>query len=218
MAKSFIKLLQEKKGFLAAVYATLIVQLVLTFIIIYKFRDHPTLSKATKQSFILYLVLSIGIILLINFVKMPIWVKFILLTAFSVVTGAMLHNASVKLPESYITQALTGTIGVFIGLSILAFMLAAVGIDLGFLAIYILAALIGLLVAQLILRFQDKTEKTSKIRKMLLIIGLIIFSIYIMFCTNIMLQKNYGSDFISASLDLYLGFINTFTSILALES
>lgn len=220
--KSFTQLLKGKQLFLTSVYATLIIELIITFAIIYKLRNHPKLSKVTKQSFWVYLLLSLGLIVLLTFFNFPIWLKLILFTAFACVTGGMLHNASYTVPKAIIDQALYGVISIFIAMTVVAFILAAMGVDLGFLGIILLAALIGLIVASLILLIMNKTRdennKLTLVYKILLVIGLIVFSIYIMYSTNIMLQKNYGFDFVTAAIDLYLGFINIFTKLLILES
>lgn len=216
--KEFITLLKQKKGFLFSVYMVLILQLAITFSIVYSFRNMPNLSKATKQSILVYMLLSLGLILLLTLVPMPIWLKFILFTLFAIVNGGLLHSVSAVLPVELINQSLIGTIGVFVALSFVGFILAAFGFHLGWLGLILLAGLIGLLVASLIVMFMSKSKEMKGVHKALLIIGLIIFSIYIMYGTNIMLQKDYDQDFISAAIDLYLSFINVFIRILSLES
>lgn len=220
---SFIKLLKQKQGFLTAVYLTLVVQLVITFAIVYKFREHPTLSKATKQSFFVYLFLTIGIILLLTMFNFPPWVRMLLFTVFSVVIGGMLHNASAKVPAALVTQALSGAIGIFLGMTVFAFVLAGLGVDLAWMGIVLFAGLIGLLIAYIIMWLADKrrdpeTKKMTPLYRTILTIGLALFAIYIIYETNIMLQKNYNQDFISAAIDLYLDFVNVFSHLLALES
>lgn len=216
---NFLKLVKQKQGFLISVYTTLIVQLFITFAIVYQFRNHPKLSKVTKQSFILYFLLSMGIVSLIIFVPMPSWMKLLLFTAYSIVTGAFLYNCTHLVTFQYINQALLATIGVFVATSLMAIILASIGIDLSFLGIIIAAALLSFLVATLIIFFTYKGDyKTSKLRKFMLIIGLVIFSIYLTYATNIMLQKDYQFDFINAALDLYLGFVNVFMQLFGLQN
>ena len=52
--------------------------------------------------------------------------------------------------------------------------------------------------------------------KILSIIGLFIFSIYIIYDTNNILQRNYYGDFITASMDYYLDILNLFVYLLDL--
>jgi FtsH-binding integral membrane protein len=221
----------KKQGFLLSVYGILIVELLVTFFVVYYFRDHPSLSKITKQSIIIYFIASMGLVLLLVFVPMPIWLKFVLFTILSTVLGGLLHQASALLPEELVTQVLAGTIAVFVAMSVVALILASMGIDLSWMGSLLLAALVGLIVASLIVYIVSyfnaqsqspsaaETAGTMKgIHKILLVIGLILFSVYVMYETNIMLQKNYNEDVVSAALGLYLDFVNIFTHILGLES
>lgn len=209
-------LFQHKRSFLTAVYATLIVQLCITFAIVYSFRNHPGLSRATKQSMWLYLFVSLALILILSFVPMPTWVKLIVFALFSVVNGALLHHVSVVLPKELIDQALVGTIGVFVGMTILAFILAAMGVDLSWMALLLFGALVGLLVASLVVLFVN--PKSPRLQKAIIMFGLVLFAVYVTFETNIMLQKDYARDFVSAAINLYLDFINIFIRMLTLNS
>jgi FtsH-binding integral membrane protein len=49
--------------------------------------------------------------------------------------------------------------------------------------------------------------------KFLAMIGVLLFSIYIIYDTNKILQRDYKGDFIAASLDYYLDFLNLFVDI-----
>jgi FtsH-binding integral membrane protein len=213
---NFVDLLYKKQGFLLQVYGTLIVELLVTFFVVYSFRNHPSLAKVTKQSFLLYFVITIVLILILALVPMPPIIKFLVFTLFAIVIGGMLYNATFLIPKEFITQALSGTIGVFVAMSIVGIVLASMGIDLGWMGLILLGALVGLIVASLIVMFLDK-NKSSLLHKTILIIGLILFGIYVIYETNIMLQKDYNQDFINAAVDLYLDFINIFVRILALE-
>jgi FtsH-binding integral membrane protein len=44
-----------------------------------------------------------------------------------------------------------------------------------------------------------------------------LFSVYIVYDTNIILQRDYGGDFISASLAYYLDIINIFSNLLSVS-
>jgi len=216
---NFINLLKKKQTFLLEVYGTLIVQLLVTFFVLYTLKDHPsnTLAKVSKQSLIIYFILSFGLILILALVPMPPIVKFLVFTLFAIVLGGLLYNGTIYVSKDLINQVLIGTIGIFIAMSILGVSLAAIGIDLGFLGIILLAALLGLIVASLVVLIVDK-NKSDTIHKVILIIVLILFSMYIMYDTNIMLNKNYNEDFISAAIDLYLDIVNIFSSLVGLET
>jgi FtsH-binding integral membrane protein len=128
----------------------------------------------------------------------------------------MLHNLTSSIPIDIIDNALRGAITIFISMTIFAFILAYLGVDLSWMMILMLAALIGLLIASLLVMIFAK--KSSKIHKIILIIGLVIFSVYVMIYTNTILQPHYDENFVDAALNFYLDFINIFTRIAALEA
>lgn len=212
---NFSQLLKAKSAFLIAVYLTLIAELFVTFAIVYWFRDHPNLSKATKQSIIVYTILLFGLILVLALVPMPTWLQCIIFTVFAAVMGAWLHQVSAKVPIEIIDAALKGAIGVFLGMTVVGFVLAYMGFDLGWLGLILLSALIGLVISSLVVTFF--MEKSTQVRKILLSIGLVLFSIYVTYSTNIILQKDYNENFVQAAIDFYLSFVNIFTSLLGLD-
>jgi FtsH-binding integral membrane protein len=55
--------------------------------------------------------------------------------------------------------------------------------------------------------------ESSFLKKILVIGSLLLFSLYIMYDTNNILQRNYYGDFITASLDYYLDIINIFSGL-----
>lgn len=212
---NFGKLLKEKEGFLLSTYSLLIVQLSITFFMVYAFRNNKIFNKVTKQSFIVYFLLTFGLILILSFVPMPIWLKLIIFTVFAIVTGGMLHNASIAVSVNIINNALYGAISIFVAMTVFAFILAAMGIDLSWMMIILLAALIGLIIASLLVMFL--ASKDSKLQKAVLIFGLILFSIFVIVYTNTILQPDYNENFVNAAISFYLDFVNIFSSILALE-
>ena len=53
--------------------------------------------------------------------------------------------------------------------------------------------------------------------KTLSAIGIIIFSGYVIYDTNVILQRNYYGDFITASLDYYIDIISIFKKLTVLN-
>ena len=168
-------------------------------------------------------VLSFIILLMIFFLKdlVPVWFRFLLLCLFSSILGFLLYFSTQKIPEELIIKVLLTVIFIFIGFTILGFILASIGIDLSWMGIYLLYALLGLIIfgiINIIIRLNNKDKKTNdNIMNFYLIIGIILFCILLIYDTNIMLQKNYMEDFITASIELYLDFINIFQKLLLFE-
>jgi modulator of FtsH protease len=212
---NFGKLLKNKQSFLLSTYALLIAQLVVTFFIVYEFRNNEAVSKVTKQSFIVYFLLTLGLILILSFVPMPIWLKIVIFTVLAIVFGGMLHNASVAVSINIVNNALYGAISIFVAMTMFAFILAGIGIDLSWMLIILFAALIGLIIASVLVMLF--AAKDSKLQKALLVFGLVLFSIFVVVYTNAILQPGYTENFVDAAISFYIDFINIFSSILALE-
>lgn len=212
---NFGKLLKEKQPFLMSTYGLLVAELVVTFAIVYAFRNSPAAKKITRQSILLYFALTFGIILILSFVPMPDWMKLVLFTVFAVVIGGMLHSITVVVPRELVDNALKGTIVIFVCMSVFALLLASMGVDLSWMQLVLFAALIGLLVASLLAMFFS--PKSSKIHKALLVFGLVVFSIFVMVYTNMILQPGYKGSYIDAAIGFYLDFVNIFTRLLALD-
>lgn len=214
---NFKKLLKTKQTFIITIYSTLIIQLLITFIVLYLLKKHIILSSSLiKKYFLLYIILFIGIVIILIFIPMYSWLKLIIFTLLSIIIGIILYNISSFMPKTIIEQALIGTIVIFIGISIITFILSILNINLDLVGLVLLGAFIGFIISSIIL-FKNKSNFNLK-HKVIFIIFLIIFGIYIIYQTNIILQKDYNEDFINASIGLYLNFINIFVKLLTSES
>ena len=210
---NFMKLVKEKKSFLILVYLSLIIQLLITYSILFGLRNTPSINKYTKQAWWVYFIILIAIILLLTFVKMPTWLQFIVFTVFSIVFGCFLYSGTQLVSIELISSALEGAITVFLVMSVVAVILAYIGIDLSWMGMILFVALIGVLIASIIVSF----SKDTALKKAVLFVILVLFAIFVLFQTNTMLQKNYNENFVQASLDFYLDFVNIFTAILGLD-
>lgn len=97
-------------------------------------------------------------------------------------------------------------------MTLLGFGLAMLGINLGFFSYILLCALIGLLVAFVAMLF---VPVPKQVYKAVLVIGITLFSVYVAYDTNVILQKEYTGDFIAASISMYLDILNIFTEMIA---
>lgn len=212
----FGKRLQAKSGFLAAVYLTLAVQLAITAAVVAYLRKRPELYEKLNRLWILWLVLTIGILLLIGFIPgMPLPVKIALVAVFSVILGFTMLAASSKVDAQAIRAGIVSVAAIFVVMSAVGVGLAALGIDLGFMIFVLLAALIALIITFIVMMFIP-VAKTAV--KAVLIVAMVVFSVFIAFDTNVMLQPWYDLDFIDAAMGLYLSVLNLFNDILAYDS
>jgi len=158
----------------------------------------------------------VAFILILAFIPMPAWLKFILFCGFSYCSGRILSNLKSFAGEEVINNALLGTISIFAIMFALGLFMLLSGIKLGIkTGLFLFFCLLILIIARL---FNNFTQKSSVMSKSLTIIGIILFAIYIIYDTNTILQKNYDGDFITASLDYYLDTINIFTNLINFNS
>lgn len=210
---NFNTLLNSKKEFLIMIFANLITQLGITYYVM----TNTKVTDADKNN-LKHLMLTIStfiIIFILVLVPMPSWLKFILFSIFSYIWGILL--ASVKLQindDKLINMALLGSIGIFIGMFLVGVFLLITGIQLGLkTGLFLLISLIILIIARFFSLFYNSTILT----KSLAAIGIVIFTGYIIYDTNTILQRNYNGDFITASMDYYLDILNLFTNLLSLN-
>jgi FtsH-binding integral membrane protein len=145
---------------------------------------------------------------------MPSWLKFILFSLFSVIAGYTLSILRQVSDPKLIQTAVLGTMSIFGVMFLFGATLIMFGIKLGLqFAAFLFYALLLLIIVQLVTIFSGAT---TAFMKGITIFSLILFSIYIIYDTNNILQREYYGDFITASLDYYLDIINVFIDLVGL--
>jgi len=210
------KLIYEKKSFFALILITLIIQLYITYYIsenidIEKDEDtktfNPKLIAAYITTFILILILAL--------IAMPPELKFILFSLFSCAFGIILGYRKSRYDPNTIKTAYIGTISIFVSMFTFGVALIASNIRLGYMfGLGLFFALLFLLIISIVQFF---IIQSSFLYKILVICSLMLFSVYIVYDTNSILQRDYGGDFISASLAYYLDIINIFSNLLSVS-
>ena len=213
--RSFGTLLKNKSSFLLSTYTLLVAQLAITFGIVYAFRNNPKVATITRQSLLLYFVLTLGLILVLSFVPMPDWLKLVLFTVFAVIFGGLLHSTSIVIAKEHVDNALKSTVAVFIAMSIFGVILAYFGFDLSWLMLLLIAGLIGLLVAGLLIM---TLNKSTLLLKAFYIISIVLFSCFVLVYTNMIIQPSYKGTYIDAAISFYLDFVNIFSASMGLEA
>jgi FtsH-binding integral membrane protein len=207
---NFTTLLNGKKELMIMVFANLITQLGITYYVMTNTKED---TKGIK-----YLLLIISTFIIIYFlalVPMPSWLKFILFSVFSYIWGILLASFKIRINDNgLINMAMLGSIGIFAIMFLIGAILLATGISLGYqTGLFLFILLLGLLIGQIFSLF----HKSTMLVKSLAAFGIIIFSGYIIYDTNTILQRNYYGDFITASLDYYLDILNIFTKLVLLN-
>lgn len=205
---SLLQLMFEKKEFLILIFANLIAQLGITYYVM----EH---MSGKKYNILALFLAQIILIIVIALVPMPTPLKVLVFSLFSYTFGLTLSGLKDEVRPEVIDIAIYGTISIFAlmigaGMSLIAF-----GINLtSRFGIYLFFALLFLIIAQLIFVLG---QGLSVAHKVLSSIGLVLFSFYIIYDTNRILQKDYFGDFITASMDYYLDIINIFVNLVSLN-
>ena len=208
------KLIYEKRSFFALILLNLLLQLYITYYVSENVKvDEEKNAKKFSSKFIAACVVAFVIILILAFITMPVWLKFILFSLFSGALGIILAFRKVDLDPNVIKSALVGTASIFVTMFIFGLALIMSNIQLGInTALVLLFALLALIIISIVQYF---IAQSSLLKKIIVIASLLLFSLFIVYDTNSILQRNYSGDFISASLNYYLDLINIFSALLS---
>ena len=130
------KLISEKRGFFALILATLVAQLSITYYVSenVKLEDEKNETKNANKFDPKLIGAYIGafvLILILAFITMPPWLKFILFSLFSGALGVILGYRKSGLDPNIIKSALLGTASIFVLMFTFGLALIASGIKLG---------------------------------------------------------------------------------------
>ena len=196
-----VNIFGTKQTFMLFVFSNLIIQLIITR---YAISNAP--KKQNRWYTIGLFVLSFVLLFLMSF-AMNIVFKFILFCLFSIIIGFII--ATRELDDAVVQTSFYGTLGIFVLMGLLGLGLNLFGIDLG--PKFGLALFMGLLLLILISIFNLITGDLSK--KLISTVAVLLFSVYILYDTNVILQRDYQDDFITASTSYYLDVINIFSNL-----
>lgn len=210
------KLIYEKKSFFALILITLVIQLYITYYVSENFdieKDEDT--KTFNPKLIAAYITAFILILILALITMPPELKFILFSLFSCAFGLILGYRKSLYDPNTIKTAYIGTISIFVSMFAFGVALIASNIRLGYMfGLTLFFALLFLLIISIVQFF---IIQSSFLYKILVICSLMLFSVYIVYDTNSILQRDYGGDFISASLAYYLDIINIFSNLLSVS-
>lgn len=156
------------------------------------------------------------IIFILALVPIPSWLKFILFSIFSACFGIMFSILNSVVSKDVIKTAIFGTMSIFGLMFLFGAVMVMFGIQLGYqYASFLFCALLLLIIIRIVVLFMSKS---SMVMKGLAVVGLILFSLYVIYDTNHILQRDYSGDFITASLDYYLDILNIFINLVSFDS
>jgi FtsH-binding integral membrane protein len=208
-----LSILNEKKPFLLQVFGNLIFQLLVTFIIAFNVK-----SKLLENNINYWLLIALTFIIIICLALIPMhpFLKFILFTLFSASWGFLLTIIKETKSEEVIKTALIGTLSIFVVMFLIGLFLLSSGIKFDYKVGGILLCILFITIIALIVMTFMKTY--SLYHKSIACFILILFSFYVIYDTNIILQRNYIGDFVTASLDYYLDILNIFINLVIYQN
>lgn len=208
-------ILKDKAGFLAAVFGTLIFQLLLVIAIIKLVpHDDPTVLLV-KEYWFVNIIMQFVLLLCLVLIPMPLPLKFTLFSLFAALVGYMLKVTLEKVPFEIIQTALVGTLVVFVFFVVVGLIISGLGVNLAPLGFVLLGMLLLLIIISIVTVFM---KSSSSMRKGLAIATLFLFSVYVVFDTNQILQREYHGDFVTAAIDYFLDILNIFLSLVSYSS
>ena len=203
-------LINSKKHLMVATFANLIAQLGITYYVM----THTRLEKQKYDKTLILKLIGLFLfqVLLIVYIVSPMesWKRLLCFCLFSISCGVMLAYFKVFVSPDIIKLALLGTGAIFASMFSIGLLLILSGIELGYKwGMFLFFSLFFYILFKIFARFY--TVPVS--HKMIMAVGIVIFSLYIIYDTNQILQRNYYGDFITASIDYYLDIINIFIKL-----
>lgn len=213
----FSALLRKKKELMFCIFLTLIFQLVVTTITMKLDYKHQLLEKQSIIVIIIGIIITFVLIYLMVSTKLPFIVKQLVFVLFSIIWGLLLSQGihAIKDPKIIEGAALATLINTLLML-IVGFVIVYMGVDLGWMGIYLMMGLFVLITISFIRVF---TPESPMVNKVVSCVSIILFSMFILYDTNnILLKYNGKDDCIRGGLDYYLDIFNLFTNYLNLEN
>lgn len=201
--KKFLQLMNNKKIFLLGVLGNLIAQLGITY---WTMMNYKGLAQV---HFWLYVVFQFIIIFALASFSLPTFIKLILFSLFSFVWGILFaFYRNDPFYSKMIQFSIAGTASIFGAMFFIGILLIIFGVKLGLQASFFLFfSLLFLIILQVVSLF------TTNHSRWISGFSIVLFSLYIIYDTNTILQRDYRGDIITASLDYYLDAINIFSSL-----
>ena len=194
---SFNKLLKKKQQLLKCVFSSLIFQLGLTAFIVFYLQENNTILNTIKSNYLYSIALfliGLFIIFILSSDKLSFNTKFMFFMFFGIIQGILLGSFKQYFPEDVVKSALISTITIFIMFLCIGFTIVYFNYDITWMGIYLLLALLALLVYRISLIF---IPVEYNFKKIMFVISILLFSIFIIYDTNVLLLKGKNKDCIS---------------------
>lgn len=192
------ELLKQKAPFMSKVFANLILQGSIAYTAALQRSPH------VARNILVYTLMFVMAVLAMIFASLSIQVRFFLFTVISMLFGAIL-GAARDLDKRVIQETLGDILGVFVAMFVLGAISVQFNVNIFPLALLLLMGLIGLMVSRAVV----SKEKRSAFSKAFVVV----FAVYILVDTNLILQRNYSGNFVNASFDYFTDISQMFSGL-----
>ena len=194
---------RKKIPFMAGVFGHLIFQIFVAYRAAEATSNNAYMKDIARSNALLIGVIGLVILLLLTLLRLPIPVKVLLFTMLAYIAGMTLHNV----PN--LQEALLETVGIFIAMLVAGIFTVKMGYRLDLLGQILFFSLLTILIARVINTYVRRRSETLVPSKIISIL----FALFVVYDTNKILQRNYGGNFVNASLDYFLDIINLIPSV-----
>ena len=194
--------LQKKIPFMAGVFGHLIFQTFVAYRAAEATSNNAYMKEIARSNALLIGEIGLVILLLLTLLRLPIPVKVLLFTMLAYIAGMTLHNV----PN--LQEALLETVGIFIAMLVAGIFTVKMGYRLDLLGQILFFSLLTILIARIINTYVRRRPGSLVPSKIISIL----FALFVVYDTNKILQRNYGGNFVNASLDYFLDIINLIPS------
>ena len=195
--------LQKKIPFMAGVFGHLIFQTFVAYRAAEATSRNAYMKDIARSNALLIGVIGLVILLLLTLLRLPVPVKVLLFTILAYIAGMTLHNV----PN--LQEALLETVGIFIAMLVAGIFTVKMGYRLDLLGQILFFSLLTILIARIINTYVRRKSGSLVPSKIISIL----FALFVVYDTNKILQRNYGGNFVNASLDYFLDIINLIPSV-----
>jgi len=212
----FKNLLVKKRDLLKCVFSTLLFQVSVTSLVLYFIRRNNYLNNSYFEGLklpITVIIINTCLIFAMLSKNMEFNHRFILFVLFSIVNGVLLGVVTKYFSINIINAALASTCLIFILFLIVGFVIVYFKIDLSWMRVFLLYALLGYIIYLIASYFIPVINGYERYATTF---GLIMFSVFILYDTNNILLKysDTNIDCIRGSLSYYQDIINIFVHML----
>ena len=195
--------LQKKIPFMAGVFGHLIFQTFVAYRAAEATSRNAYMKDIARSNALLIGVIGLVILLLLTLLRLPVPVKVLLFTMLAYIAGMTLHNV----PN--LQEALLETVGIFIAMLVAGIFTVKMGYRLDLLGQILFFSLLTILIARIINTYVRRRSGSLVPSKIISIL----FALFVVYDTNKILQRNYGGNFVNASLDYFLDIINLIPTV-----